>query len=161
VVVCAWRRSGTVLKCPLCAVVVEGEDAFAGAVGSTTAAPEIEGWTTTGGVLVDEEELPMVGPGVDGTLTDELDDEEDRAMGAGSGLGLPDCVGAACGAGSGFGDACARLGIARANPKMPSTSIPAVRETMVAAISARAIRVSEPPCRVRQLSRARTSPSQL
>lgn len=137
-------------------------------LGSATAAPEIDGWRTIGGAPEDpcpeedeeeEEELPIGGADV-GAVTDEPDDEDERACGAGSGAGpLPD-DGAACGVGAGFGDACAMPGSARAVATTTGPITPTHRVKINATV-ARAIRVSEPPRRVRRFSRARTSPSQL
>ncbi|HEY2651163.1 MAG TPA: hypothetical protein VGI50_04525, partial [Solirubrobacteraceae bacterium] len=96
----------------------------------------------------------------DDALSDEPDDEDERACGAGCGAGpLPD-DGAACGEGSGFGDACAMPGSARAIATTTSVTVPTNRVTIDAGV-ARAVRVSEPLRRVPQLTRARTSPSQL
>lgn len=147
------------------------DEVCAGLLGSATAAPEIEGWTTTGGAPFEDEPSPeldaslIVVPDVegalelDGALPDELDDEDERACGAGSGAGPPPDAGAACGEGSGFGDACAMPGSAKAITTT-SVKLPTNRVTIDAA-AARAVRVSEPLRRVPQLGRAPTSPSQL
>jgi hypothetical protein len=99
----------------------------------------------------------------DEALTDEPDEFVDPdvvAPGAGSGDGvLDEPLVAGCGEGSGCGDAAARVGTASVKSTRQSAQItlPPGRATMDAA-EARAIRVAEPPCRVRQNGRARISP---
>ena len=107
----------------------------------------------------EEEEVLIAGPDVDDALSDEPDDEDERACGAGCGAGPPD-DGAACGEGSGFGVACAMPGSAIAIPTATSATVPKDRVTKDAVVT-RAVRVSEPLRRVPQLSRTPTSPSQL